>query len=181
MQKKIVFPILFEAIIILISFHQLHRLQNVRQRSRFCPGMFLFLLIVLCEATKSVIFKSDISLLGCKSLSSLPRRHLRSSLPTLPRRCSTSSEFQPINGGWGGGAERATTIWYFLLYGVFPTALSQSDKKVDDNTTESSDAHSKEAKLWSPTGSIIRKILVSFSSDRPSVGFLLVKDMSWLW
>lgn len=128
-----------------LSFHQLSRLQNVRQRSHFCPGVFLFLLTVLCEATKSAIFKKWHFFSWLESLSFLPHRHLRGTLPTPRRRRSPRaflSSDQSMGWSWKGYEDLI-----FSALRSFPAALSRSDKKVDDNMTENTGARSGESKL----------------------------------
>lgn len=49
---------LLNTYVLFLSFCQFSRLQNVRQHSHFCFGLFLFLLILFCKATKSLIFKN---------------------------------------------------------------------------------------------------------------------------
>lgn len=83
-----------------LSFHQLSRLQNVRQRSHFCPGVFLFLLTVLCEATKSAIFKKwhFFSWLEVTFFSATQTSERHSAHSSSPPLTEGFSELRPING-----------------------------------------------------------------------------------
>lgn len=114
--------------------------------------------------------KSDISFLGWKSLSFLPHRHLRGTLPT-PRRHRRSpraflSSDQSMGWSWKGYEDLI-----FSALRSFPAALSGSDKKVDDNMTENTGARSGESKLSQPAGSSIGENRIELLSEAPSVGF----------